>query len=87
VNAYQNTDVRSPEDEPGTVAWSYLTAEAARWEASDGEVARRLADTGYVRTEVDVFNLRENVQKHRLRRAEGRKPRKTRRRRSTRNRS
>jgi len=87
VYAYQYTDVRRPEDEPGTVAWSYLTAEAARWEASDGEVARRLADTGYVRTEVDVFNLRENVQKHRLRRAEGRKPRKTRRRRSTRNRS
>ncbi len=87
VYAYQYIEIRRPEDERGTVAWSHLIAQAKQWGASDGDVAQRLADAGYVRTELDVFNLRENVQKHRLRRAEGRKPRKTRRRRSTRDRS
>jgi hypothetical protein len=82
VYAYQYIEIRRPEDERGTVAWGHLIAQTKEWGASDGEVAQRLADAGYVRTELDVFNLRENVQKHRLRRAEGRMTRKTRRRRS-----
>lgn len=80
VHAYRYIEIRRPEDERGTVAWGYLIAQAKKWGASDGEVARRLADAGYVRTEIDVFNLGKNVQKHRLRRAEGREPRKTRKR-------
>lgn len=51
VAAYEYVDVRRPSDEPGTVAWSYLTAEAKRWSASDGEVARRLKAARYVRTQ------------------------------------
>jgi hypothetical protein len=82
VAAYHYTDVRRLENERGTVAWSYLVAEAKRWGASNEEVAQRLADAGYVRTELDVFNLKDNVRKHRQRRTGGRKPRKTPKRRS-----
>ena len=84
VSAYQYIDLRRPEDEPGTVAWSYLIAQAARWNARDGEVARRLDAAGYVGADADVFDLKHSIQKHRLRRRP-QKARKTRKRRSKRN--
>ncbi len=55
VAAYEYVDAQRPPDEPGTVAWSYLTAEAVRWGASDGEVAQRLADAGYVQDDRDMI--------------------------------
>lgn len=78
--AYRYIEIRRPEDERGTVAWSHFIAQAARWNVSDGEVARRLADAGYINADSDPFDLKRNVQKHRLRR----KPRKPRKRRSKR---
>ena len=75
---YEYVDVHRPEGEPGTVAWSYLIEQAKRWGVSDGELARRLKDTGDTSAESDVFHLKDNVKKHRLRR----KPPKPRKRRS-----
>lgn len=77
---YEYVDLHRPEDEPGTVAWSYLIEQAKKWGVSDGELARRLKDTGDTGAESDVFHLKDNVKKHRLRR----KPQKPRKRRSKR---
>jgi hypothetical protein len=80
VALYEYVDIHRPESELGTVAWSYIVERAARWGVSDGEVARRLAGAGYPGADRDLFHLKENVKKHRLRR----KPRRPRRRLSTR---
>ena len=75
---YEYVDVHRPEGESGTVAWSYLIEQAKKWGVSDGELARRLKDAGDTDAESDVFHLKDNVKKHRLRR----KPPKPRKRRS-----
>lgn len=68
ITFYEYTAASRPPDEPGTVAWSYLIEEARRLGFTDAQLARRLKDTGYVRTEDDFFALAENVKKHRQRR-------------------
>ena len=74
VELYRYIDHDRLVDEAGTVAWSYLIKHIKRWQASNGEVARRLKAAGYPGVDRDLFHLKENIKKHRLRRS----PRRTR---------
>lgn len=81
ITFYEITAAARPPNERGTVAWSYLVEEAKRWGLTNEQLARRLKDVGYVRTDDDFFDLTENVKKHRQRRSEPvREPRRRKRR-------